>query len=97
MQFQVILLLVLGISRALSSPHPDFSVQPGDQAHDHHHEHHAHAHEHHAHEQAHEHGRDGDDHHHEHDHEEVSTLIIPMNVMCILGENSRFRTKVWIL
>merc|ERR550532_3278652 len=42
---KVVLLLVLGISSALSSPHPDFSIQPGDQAHDHHHEHHHHDHE----------------------------------------------------
>merc|ERR550532_2599206 len=65
---KVVLLLVLGISSALSSPHPDFSIQPGDQAHDHHHEHHDHAHEH---------GRDGDDHHHEHDHEEDGEPLAP--------------------
>ena len=55
MQFQVVLLLVLGISSALSSPHPDFSVQPGDEAHDHHHEHHHHAHEGHGREDEHDH------------------------------------------
>ena len=60
MQFQVVLLLVLGISSALSSPHPDFSVQPGDEAHDHHHEHHHHAHE--------GHGREDEHDHHEHHH-----------------------------
>jgi len=57
---KVVFLLVLGISSALSSPHPDFSVQPGDEAHDHHHEHHHHAHE--------DHGREDEQDHHEHHH-----------------------------
>jgi hypothetical protein len=65
LQFQVVLLLVLGISSALSSPHPDFSVQPGDEGHDHHHDHHHHAHE--------SHGREDEHHHEHHDHHEVST------------------------